>query len=564
MKKPIVIVLVALAFVAAIIAAVVIFWPWLTNWLPQTGILEAWLTYFVVDLNIGRWGPVATLLLVALIELVWALNLGRKSESVERHFRRLEKTHAKEVQVLNQELALMKDERAALLAELDLREDLIREERARLWAQFDELQRSTGMISRNEHAPDQEAAPGILRSKSIMPGQPGMLADVRGEWLRLISQLERIEMVSTVTVRTNHTTPQQPLRVDELLRLGGACHRLGQFERALGHYDRVIQLTPNNHEALINRAVVNLDLGRNQAALQDLDRAMKLGENAWTYLYRGVIQEHLGEERRAQENYSRAIRLEPSLAEAYYWRALRYLRSGEYDRAFQDVNRVLELDGEQAMAYTVRGRARAALGDSQWALSDLDKGCSLAPALPDPFLYRGLVRRQLAMYEEALVDFTRALELDPDLLAAYVARGETFAMMEKHEQAIADYDRAIELESKRSAVYEARAQARAAVGEFELAVEDYDQALDLEPDSANSLAHRGAAYQELGQYDEAILDLDRALVLDPNLASAYYVRALAHGSKGEYDRASRDLDRAVELDPSFSEKEHGLLGARST
>jgi tetratricopeptide (TPR) repeat protein len=560
MKRPGVILLVGLTGVALLVLAVVVFWPWVGGWFPQSQLVEAWFSYLVVDLNIGRWGPVATLLLVALIELVWALRLGRKSDSVERQWRRLDRTHAKEVEILEQEIALMKEERVALLAELDLREDLIREERTRLWVRFEELQWETEPALQGKHT-GEEVGNAILRSASIAPGSFDMPSDVRGEWLRIISQLERIEMVTSVTVRTNHAAPQHLRHADELLRLGYACHRLGQFERALAHLNRAIELTPGDHEALINRAVVNLELGRNQAALQDLDRALKLQESGWAYLYRGLIQERLGEDRRAHESYSRAIRQEPSLAEAYYRRGLAHLRAEEYDRAFQDESLVLELDDEHAMAYTVRGRARAALGDSQWALSDLDKGCALASRLPAPFYHRGLVRYDMGMYQDASADFTRVIELDPTFSAAYMARGETYAEMGEYELAIVDYDRTIELEPKMTAAYTARGQARAAVSEFGLAVEDYNEALELEPDNVVSLASRGAAYEELGQHDQAILDLDRALVLQPNLASAYHVRALAYGSKGEYDKASRDLDRAAELDPSFSDEEQSLLGA---
>ncbi len=562
MKRPGVILLVGLAGFALLVLGVVIFWPWLSGWLPQSQLLEAWFSYFVVDLNIGRWGPVAVLLLVALIELVWALNLGRRSDSVERQWRRLDRTHAKEIEVLNQAIGLMKEERAALLAELDLREDLIREERARLWLQFEELQRETEPALQGEHTGEQ-VGHGILRSTSLACGNLDLPPDVRGEWLRVISQLERIEMVTSVTVRTNHVMPQQLRHADELLRLGSACHRLDQYERSLAHYNRAIELVPDGHEALINRAVVNHELSRNRAALQDLDRALKLKESAWAYLYRGLIQEHLGEERRSQENYSRAIRLEPSLPEAYYRRGLAHLRAQEYDRAFQDESRVLELDAEHGMAYTARGRARAALGDSQWALSDLDKGCTLASRLPDSFYHRGLVRHDMAMYEEALSDFARAIELDSTFSAAFMARGETYSAIGEHRSAIADYNRTIELAPKMQTAYFARGQARAAVDEFELAVEDFSEALELEPDHVATLANRGAAYEKLGLSEQAIGDLDQALALDPNMASAYHVRALAYGSKGEYDKASRDLDRAAELDPSFSGEEQSLPGAAS-
>ena len=558
MRRPILILLLVAA-AATIVALAVIFWPWLSTWLPQSQVLEAWLRYFVVDLNIGRWGPVATLLLVALVELVWALNLGRKSESVERQWKRFEKTHAKEIELLEQRMALMMDERTALLAELDLREDLIHEEKTRLWAQFEELQGLVeAQLGHGGESDVGEAA--ILRSRMLAPWQRELPSDLRGEWLRVISQLERIAMVTSVTVRASQEASRQTLQEAELLQLGRACHRLGQFERALAHYSKAIELLPGNHEVFVNRAVVNLDLGRNQAALQDLDRALKLGESAWAYLYRGLIQDHLDEGRRALENYSRALRLEPSNADAYYWRGLGHLKAREHEQAFQDLSTAVELDGGHAMAYTTRGRARLALGDSQWALSDLEEGCSLAPQLSEPYFYRGKARYELGMNQEALSDFDQALERDRDFAEAYMARGEILSALGEYKQAISDYDRAIELEPKKPIAYDARGQARAAIEEFEEAVEDHSQALELDPDRAESLANRGAAYQNLDQHEQAILDLDRALGLDPGLASAYYARALAHGSLGEYDRASRDLDRAVELDPSYAEKEHSILG----
>ena len=553
-----VLVLLSVVILATVVALVIIYWPWLRGLLPQSRMVEAWLQYLVVDLNIGRWGPVATLLLVALVELVWALNLGRRSESVERQWKRLERTHAQEIELLEDRLKLVMDERASLLAELELREDLIREEKARLWAQFQELQRGTSLVLQNDHADDEVVEP-ILKSRSLAPWHPALPPEQRVEWLRVISQLERIEMVSSVTVRASHEAQYEAQRGAEYLQLGRACHQLGQYERALAHYNKGIDLLPSNHESLVNRAVVNLDLGRNQAALQDLDRALKLNGSAWAYLYRGLIQEQLGEERRAQENYSRSLRTEP-LAEAYYRRGLGHLRTHEYEMAFQDLSRALELDSEHAMAHAARGRARAALGDSQWALSDLDTGCSLAPGLPDPFFYRGLVRYEQAMYDSALADFTEAIERDAEHADAYLTRGRAFAALRRHKHAIADYDRAIELEPKNATAYHARGQARMAVDEFGLAVEDYTHALELDPGSALILASRGEAYEKLGQHDRAIEDLDRAVALDPSLAAAYYTRGLAYGSKGEYDRASRDLDRAVERDPSFAEREHNLPG----
>jgi tetratricopeptide (TPR) repeat protein len=535
-----------LAGIVFLVLLAVWFWPWVRGWLPQSQTIEAWIRYLVVDLNIGRWGPVATLLLVALIELIWALNLGRRSEAFDSQWDRLEQFHAKEVQVLHQEIALLKDERRTLRAEMELREDLIREEKGRLWTQLEEQHREAGI---------QGVGPAILRSRAVMPEARGLSPDERGEWRQILSQLERIEMIGSVSSRVGQSALQQQQHADELLRLGGVCYQLGQYERALAHFSRAIELVPNNFEALVNRAVINADLGRHQPALQDLERALKLGENPWAYLYRGLIQEELGEERRALESYTKAIRLDSVFVEGYYRRGLLFTKIGECEKGAQDETRVLELDGAHPGAYTARGVARAALGESQWALNDLDRGCILAPCSRQALYSRGLVRHQLGMYQEARADFDRVIELDPAFGPVYMARGDTHTALGDFLPAIADYDRVLELEPKNVAAYVARGRARAVSREYGLAVEDYSQALVLDPGLATALADRGAAYEQLGEHDQAIQDLDRSLALDPNLATAYYTRGLAYGNRGEYDKASRDLNKAVELDPSLNSQE---------
>jgi tetratricopeptide (TPR) repeat protein len=539
--------LILLVCVAVLVAAAVMCWPWVSSWLPRPALIEAWIRYLTVDLNIGRWGPVAILLLVGVIELLWTLTLGRRSSMFERQWNRLERLHTREVEALNHEVALLQEERQALRSEVDLLEGLIREEKARLWAQFDELQR----------------AGGVSTGELIILDAPEPLAEVRGGWRQIISQLERIEVVSSVSTRRVQSALQLQQHADELLRLGNACFYLGQYERALAHYSRAIDLAPNDAEALINHAVVNYALGRHTPALQDLERALKLGEHAWAYLYRGLIRERLGEEKRASEDYVRALRLDPNLVEGYYRRGLLYARGREYDKAFQDQNQVLALDAKHAGACIARGVARAALGDSQWALQDLDKGCALAPQRHDGFYQRGRVRHQLEMYDGALEDLDRVIELEPTFAPAFIARGDTYRALGEHWQAIADYGRVIELQPKNAAAYYARGVARAAIREYRRAIEDFDQALELDPGMAVALADRGAAHEKMGDYERAIGDLDRAVALDPDLAIAYYNRGLAYGSKGEYDRASRDLNKAVELDPSLSNEEQKTVGTGS-
>jgi len=563
MRKAGSVLLAVLGGVGLLVILGIVFSPWVSGWLPESKVVEAWISYFVVDLRIGQWGPVVILLTVAGIELIWALNLGRKSNSFERQWDRLERLHRKEIEILDQEIGMLKDERRALATELELYEDIIREDRTRLWAQLEDLQRMMAGPIQSQQNGWHGFAPAILRSKAIAAPVPQLPPDVRGELREIIAQLERIEMIASVTGRKSRSAVQLQQHADELLRLAGACYQLGQYERALGHYNRALERGPNDVHALINRAVVSYELGAYQSALRDLERALKAEESSWAYLYRGLIQERLGEPRRAVEACTRAIRLDPEFVEVYYLRGLLYAKLGEQDRALQDQSRVLELDADYARAHTARGVVRAALGEHERALEDLDKGCILAPRSSEAFYHRGLVRARMEMLKEALDDLKLALELDPQLVAAHLALGDVYASSGDHWQAIDNYDRAIELDAQNVAAYYARGQARAVLREFARAIADYGKVLELDAGRAEVLASRGEAYEKLGEFDRAILDLDRALVLEPGLAVAYYLRGLAYGSKGEYDKASRDLDKAVELDPSLNNKRRGFVGTAS-
>jgi tetratricopeptide (TPR) repeat protein len=538
-KKRRTIIIAVLVAVAVLVIIAAVTWPWWRWWLPSAAVVRAWQGYLWTVLGLDQWSPLVVLFLLGVVEVVIALLLHRRSGAFERHVERLEREHARQVEVLEQQIALLQEEQQAFRAEMELREDLIRELKDDLWLRFDRAQQAAGL----------PVAHPISRIG------PELEPEERGDLRRLIGQIERVEAVASASMHWDRLASRSRLTPDELIRMGGACYYLGQLERALTHYNKAVSLGSTGSDVLVSRAIVACALGQHANALQDLERALKNGEDARLYLYRGMCHEHLGEDKRAVEDYARAIRLDAACVEAYHRRGLVFARQGEHGRALQDQSRALELSPEHAAAYTARGVARAALGDPGAALGDLDRACLLAPESADCFYQRGLVSCRLGMYGEALANLSRALERAPDLAPAYLARAGAYLAIDEQEQAMADYDRAAELDPRSAAVYNARGEARAAARDYRGAIKDFERALDIDPSLALALANRGSAYEQLGDYDQAIRDLDRALVLSPGLASAYYSRGMAYGSKGEYDKASRDLNKAVELDPSLGKRQ---------
>src|SRR5690349_13198748 len=74
-----------------------------------------------------------------------------------------------------------------------------------------------------------------------------------------------------------------PNTYDEALKL----HRAGKFKEAIAAYDKVIQSSPRSTKAFVGRGEAYVLLGQPQQAIKDFDQAIKLDPKlAEAYYYR--------------------------------------------------------------------------------------------------------------------------------------------------------------------------------------------------------------------------------------------------------------------------------------
>ena len=204
------------------------------------------------------------------------------------------------------------------------------------------------------------------------------------------------------------------------------------------------------------------------------------------------------------------------------WFSIGHLSGEKADHeAVIDANtRALRLNPKYAAAYYNRGLARHTLGQRQAALADYDEALRLDPNFTDAYNNRGLVKHALGQHQAALADYDKALHLNPNDAEAYNNRGNTKHVLGQHQAALADYDKAFRLNPNYVEAYNNRGNAKRALGQHQAAIADYDEALRLNPNHAGAYYNRGNARFVLGQhqaafadYDEARQDLEKALAL---------------------------------------------------
>ena len=192
---------------------------------------------------------------------------------------------------------------------------------------------------------------------------------------------------------------------------------------------------------------------------------------------------------------------------------------GRLRSAIDSHSRALELDPGLAQAYLGRARAYGRLGRLNEALADYDAGLRLAPGDADGWLGRGVVRLRGGDPAGAVGDFDRAVQLRSDWTAPYFNRGVAHAMTGDPARAAADFSIVIERNPDDAQALIRRGEARAALGRPG-AQQDFDRALALRPDWGAGWFARGRFHDRAGRREAADADYMRAYQLghsDPRL-----------------------------------------------
>lgn len=312
------------------------------------------------------------------------------------------------------------------------------------------------------------------------------------------------------------TPPQQ-----QQTRRDTQGERLPQQQQQQQQPQRQQQAPSRDAEALLNRANQSQRAGDNRRAIEEYSDAIRLDPSLVNaYTGRGLSYYRLGDGDRAFDDYSAAIKLEPNTRRAavpYLNRAIVWRERGNGERAFEDIENSLRLDPKFSLAYNTRGNLHYDRRDYDRALADYNQAIALDPTYASAYSNRANVHALRRDPKRALDDYSTALRLEPRNVNALVGRGNAYFDLNDSERAIRDYNEALKLDRRHALAYYNRGRVSLARKDYVSALADYSDAIRLSPRRATAHQGRGFANEALGRREEAIKDFREALRLDPNL-----------------------------------------------
>ncbi|XP_031267897.1 protein CTR9 homolog isoform X2 [Pistacia vera] len=220
------------------------------------------------------------------------------------------------------------------------------------------------------------------------------------------------------------------------VRLGiGLCrYKLGQFEKARQAFQRSLQLDPENVEALVALAI--MDLHANEATgirsgMEKMQRAfeiypycaMSLNYLANHFFFTGqhFLVEQLTETALAVTNHG------PTKSHSYYNLARSYHSKGDYEKAglyYMASVKEINKPHEFIFPYYGLGQVQLKLGDFRSALTNFEKVLEIYPDNCETLKALGHIYVQLGQVEKAQELMRKAAKIDPRDAQAFIDMGE--------------------------------------------------------------------------------------------------------------------------------------------
>jgi predicted O-linked N-acetylglucosamine transferase (SPINDLY family) len=203
---------------------------------------------------------------------------------------------------------------------------------------------------------------------------------------------------------------------------------------------------------------------------------------------------------------SRAIAINPAIADYHGNLGEAYRRSMQLEKALVCFRRTLELAPDHGAAHNNLGIALKDIGSLDEAITSYGRAIQLDPAFAEAHCNLGVALHEKGRTDEAIASYRRAIELKPDLAAAHNNLGNALADRGCLDEAVDAYRRVVALGPDLAAAHNNLGNVLRQQGCIDEALACYRKAVEIRPDYVEAASNLELALYYHPAYDaQAIL-----------------------------------------------------------
>jgi predicted O-linked N-acetylglucosamine transferase (SPINDLY family)/ADP-heptose:LPS heptosyltransferase/glycosyltransferase involved in cell wall biosynthesis len=229
------------------------------------------------------------------------------------------------------------------------------------------------------------------------------------------------EVIQKISPCISSKTSLQDMQLDPdaMLKIGIDRLNAGEFVEAAKIYQQILQVQPDNFNALYLAGVTAFHLDRLAEAIGYLQQAISLkSDHAEAYKKLADIYEKQGNRDDAIATYHKAISLKPNQASFYMSLGIAYFNSQQFNLALEQFQTAITLEPLSSNTYNWIGMTVLELGRLEDAVTAFRSSISYQPEYVDAHVNLGIVLLKLGNLAEGLTEYewrSQRSELTKDL-----------------------------------------------------------------------------------------------------------------------------------------------------
>eukprot|EP00271_Cylindrocystis_brebissonii_P015448 TRINITY_DN38347_c0_g1_i1.p1 TRINITY_DN38347_c0_g1~~TRINITY_DN38347_c0_g1_i1.p1 ORF type:complete len:586 (+),score=186.26 TRINITY_DN38347_c0_g1_i1:283-2040(+) len=249
--------------------------------------------------------------------------------------------------------------------------------------------------------------------------------------------------------------------------LGNAAYKKKEFDTAIEHYTKAIELDDTDISFITNRAAVYFEMGKHDECIADCDRAVERGHEV-------------------HADYK-------MVAKAYTRKGTAFVKiaktSQDYDLAIQAFNKALT---EHRNPDTLKK-----LNEAEKAKKELEQQEYYNPELAEEEREKGNEFFKKHLYPDAVKCYSEAIRRNPKDVKAYSNRAASYTKLTALPEALKDANKCIELDPTFIKGYVRKGAAQFFMKEYDKAMEAYREGLKLDPNNQELLDGIGSCISQI-------------------------------------------------------------------
>ena len=225
-------------------------------------------------------------------------------------------------------------------------------------------------------------------------------------------------------------------------------HQSGDLEKAEALYTKVLELDPQQADALNLLGVIAHQAGNLDRALAWFDQAMAAAPKLATIPFnKANALKDSGRTKDARAAYEAALRIEPKYADALLNLGTLLQDTGDTVAAIATFNRLLEVTPDAAQAHYNIGKCHHLQGRLDQAQRALAKAIALDPTFADAHFAMANLLADRDSPESAISQIEIAIKLKPNWAEAISNWGNFLCTLNRHEDALVKYEQSLILDA---------------------------------------------------------------------------------------------------------------------